>query len=46
MKATASSGPPSPGGSSVRELPSLPEDEGVRRRPVLVNKKTPKCHDG
>ena len=36
MKAAASSGPPSPSGSSVREPPSPPADARFRRRPVLV----------
>jgi FMN-dependent NADH-azoreductase len=38
MNAAASSGPPSPGGSSVCEPEPLPEDTRVRRPPVLVNK--------
>src|ERR1700676_1380530 len=36
MKTVASSGPPSPIGSSFREPPSPPADGRVRRRPVLV----------
>src|ERR1700681_2819558 len=44
MKAAASSGPPSPRGSSVSEPPSLPRGAGVRPRPVLVNK-TIQCRE-
>jgi hypothetical protein len=41
MKAAASSGPPSAGGSSIRDRRPLPEGLRVRPRPVLVKKLHP-----